>query len=218
LLWNRSVNRLDPRSRERDSLAGADHTLATVFEILNEGWPSDPILQGHEQNLFVRNNLRANEVVQFRKFFVQIGVAAFKQLVLMSGAHSAAGVFSVAAVELLHNIPAFNNLAEGSIGRLEIKRGVVAEVYVNLRGARARAGVGKRDVAGFVVDLQGVVRNGFMTPDVGDLGITGDTKLNPTPGNDAKEAGVVVIMLADQLVKAVSTIRCPLAVCLDDKA
>jgi hypothetical protein len=67
----------------------------------------------------------------------------------MSGTHPAAGVFSVAAVELLHNIPAFNNLAEGSKGGLGIiDSRVVAEVYVNLRGARLRAGVGKGDVAG----------------------------------------------------------------------
>src|SRR5215831_12238135 len=137
----------------------------------------------------------------------------------MSGTHPAAGVFSVATVQLLHNIPAFNNLAEGSKGGLGIiDSGVVAEVDVNLRGARSRASVGKGDVAGFVVDLEGIVRNGFMTPGLRDLGIASDTKLNPTPGNDSEEARVVVIMLADQLVKAVSTVRGPIAVCLDDEA
>src|SRR5215469_11982639 len=126
----------------------------------------------------------------------------------MSGTHPAAGVFPVAAVELLHNFPAFDNLAEGSKGGLGIVyRGVVAEVYVNLRGARSGAGVGKSDVAGCVVDLQGIVGNGFMTPGFGDLGIASDTKLDPTPGNDSEEARVVVIMLADQLVKAVSPFR-----------
>lgn len=88
----------------------------------------------------------------------------------MSGTHPAAGVFSVATVELLHNIPAFNNLAEGSKGGLGIESGVVAEVDVNLRGARSRAGIGKGDVAGFVVDLEGIVRNGFMTPGLRDPG------------------------------------------------
>src|SRR6185312_1818791 len=125
----------------------------------------------------------------------------------MSGTHAAAGVFSVAAVELLHNIPTCNNLAEGSKGGLGIHSGVVAEVDVNLRGARSRAGVGKGDVAGLVVDLEDIVGNGFMTPGLRDPGIAGDTKLNPTPGNDAEEARVVVIMLADQLIKAVSTLR-----------
>src|SRR5579862_4812190 len=126
----------------------------------------------------------------------------------MSGTHPAAGVFSVAAVELFHNIPAFHNLAEGSKGWLRIiDSGVVAEIYVNLRGARSRAGIRKGDVAGFVVDLEGIVRNGFMTPGLRDRGIAGDTKLNPTPGNDSEEARVIVIMLADQLVKAVSTFR-----------
>src|SRR5215469_13358832 len=126
----------------------------------------------------------------------------------MSGTHPAAGVFSVAAVELLHNIPAFNNFAEGSKGGLGIiDSGVVAEVYVNLCGARSRAGVGKGDEAGLVVDLEGIVRNGFMAPGLCDLGIASDAKLNPTPGNDWEEARVVVIMLADQLVKAVSTFR-----------
>src|SRR5262252_10284640 len=126
----------------------------------------------------------------------------------MSGAHPAAGVFSVGAVELLHNIPAFNNLAEGSKGGLEIvDSGVVADVYVNLGGARSRAGVGKGDVAGFVVYLDGIVRNGFMTPGLRDLGIASDTKLNPTPGNDSEEARVVVIMLANEFVKAISTLR-----------
>src|SRR5215469_9538477 len=126
----------------------------------------------------------------------------------MSGTHPTAGVFSVAAVELLHNIPAFNNLAEGSKGRLGIVySGVVAEVYVNLCGACSRAGVGKGDVAEFVVYLEGIVRNGFMTPGLRDLGIASDTKLNPTPSNDPEEARVVVIMLANQLAKAVSTFR-----------
>src|SRR5215813_13547738 len=107
----------------------------------------------------------------------------------MSGTHPAAGVFSVAAVELLHNVPAFNNLAEGSKGGLGIiDSGVVAEVDVNLRGACSRAGVGKGDVAGCVVDLEGIVRNGFMTPGLRDPGIAGDPKLNPTSGNDAEEA------------------------------
>ena len=164
------------------------------------------VLQGCEQDLFVRNNRRANEAVQFRKFFVHIGVAAFEYFVLMSGTHPAAGAFSVAAVELLYNVPAFNNLAEGSKGGLGIiESGVVAEVYVNLRGARSRAGVGEGDVAGFVVDLEDIVRNGFMTPGLRDPGIAGNAKLNPTPGNDPEKARVVVIMLADQLVKAVST-------------
>src|ERR1700751_3400459 len=117
----------------------------------------------------------------------------------MSGTHPPAGFSSVAAVELLHNIPAFNNLAEGSKGWLGIiESGVVAEVYVNLRGARSRAGVGKGDIARFVVDLEDIVRNGFMTPGLRDLGITSDTKLNPTPGNNSEEARVVVIMLLDQ--------------------
>ena len=31
-----------------------------------------------EQDLFIRNNRRANEAVQFGKFFVQISVAAFE--------------------------------------------------------------------------------------------------------------------------------------------
>src|SRR5215469_13579507 len=116
----------------------------------------------------------------------------------MSGTHPATGVFSVAAVELLHNIPAFNNFAEGSKGGLGIiDCGVVAEVYVDLRGARSRAGIGKGDVAGFVVDLEAIVMNGFMTPGLCDLGIASDTKLNPTPGNDSEEPRVVVIMLAD---------------------
>src|SRR5690349_4103457 len=149
--------------------------------------------------LFVRNNHRANEVVEFRKFFVQIGVAAFEQFVLMSGTHPAARVFSVTAVELLHNVPAFNNLAEGSKGGLGIQSGVVAEVDVNLRGARSRTGVGKRDVAGFVGDLEGIVRNGFMTPGLRHPGIPGDTKLDPPPGNYSEEARVVVITLANQL-------------------
>src|ERR1700739_2327264 len=125
----------------------------------------------------------------------------------MSGAHSASGAFSVAAVELLHNIPAFNNLAEGSKGGLGIKSGVVAQIDVNLRGARSRAGVGKGNVARLVVDLESVVRNGFMSPGLRHLGIAGDTKLDPTPGNHAEEARVVVIMLADQLVKTVSPFR-----------
>src|SRR5215472_8776998 len=126
----------------------------------------------------------------------------------MSGTHPTAGVFAVTAVELLHNIPAFNNLAEGSKSGLGIiDSGVVAEVYVNLRGARSRAGVGKGDVAGLVVDLEGIVRNGFMTPGLCDLGIASDTKLNPTPGNHSEEARVVVITLAHQLIKAVSTFR-----------
>src|SRR5262252_8224894 len=126
----------------------------------------------------------------------------------MSGTHPAAGVFSVAAVELLHNIPACNNLAEGSKGGFRIvDSGIVAEVYVNLRGARSRTDVGKGDVAGLVVDLEGIVWNGFVTPGLRDLGIASDTKLNPTPGNDPEEARVVVIMRADQLVKAVSTFR-----------
>src|SRR5215469_7588259 len=102
----------------------------------------------------------------------------------MSGTHPAPGVFSIAAVELLHNIPAFNNLGEGSKGGLGIiDSGVVAKVYVNLRGARSRAGVGKSDVAGFVVDLEGIVRNGFMAPGLRDFGIASDPKLNPTSGN-----------------------------------
>src|SRR5262249_3222666 len=97
----------------------------------------------------------------------------------MSGTHPTAGVFSVTAVELLHNIPAFNNLAEGSKGGLGIiDSRVVVEVYVDLRGARSRAGVGKSDVANFVVDLEGIVGNGFMTPGLRDLRIAGDTKLN----------------------------------------
>jgi len=45
---------------------------------LNEPLPSDLILQGCEQDLSVRNDRRANEAVQFRKFFVHIGVAAFE--------------------------------------------------------------------------------------------------------------------------------------------
>src|SRR5215469_11897 len=107
----------------------------------------------------------------------------------MSGTHPAAGVFSVAAVELLHNIPAFDNCAEGSKGRLGIiDSGVVAEVSVDLRGARSRARVGKGDVAGFVVDPGGIVRNGFMTPGLRDLGIASDTKLNPTARNHSEEA------------------------------
>jgi hypothetical protein len=51
----------------------------------------------------------------------------------MSGTHPAAGVFTVATVELLYNIPAFNNLAEGSKGGLGIiDSGVVAEVFSRL--------------------------------------------------------------------------------------
>src|ERR1041385_7793379 len=137
----------------------------------------------------------------------------------MSGTHPAAGVFSVAAVELLHNIPAFHHLAERSKSGLGIiASGVVAEVDENLRGARSRAGVGKGDIAKRVVDLEGIVRNGFMTPALRNLGIAGDPKLNPTPGNHPEEARVVVIMLADQLVKAVSAFRWPIAVRLDDEA
>ena len=104
----------------------------------------------------------------------------------MSGTHPAARVFSVAAVELLYHIPAFNHLAEGSKGGLGvINSGVVAEIYINLRGARSRAGVGKGDIAGLIVDLEGIIGNSFMTPGLRDLGIAGDTKLNPTPGNDS---------------------------------
>src|SRR5215831_158251 len=126
----------------------------------------------------------------------------------MSGTHPAARVFSVAAVELLHNVPAFNHLAEGSKGGLGIiLGGVVAEIDENLRGARSRPGVGKGDVAGCVVDLEGIIRNGFMTPRLCDPGVARDTKLNPTPGNNLEEARVVVIMLADQLVKAVNAFR-----------
>src|SRR5689334_12882611 len=137
----------------------------------------------------------------------------------MSGTHAAAGVFSVAAVELLHNIPAFNHLAEGSKGGLRvIASGVVAQVDENLRGARSRAGVGKGNIAGCVVDLERVIRNGFMTPSLRDPGIAGDAKLDSPPRNHAEEARVVVIMLADQLVKTVSAFRRPVAVCLDHEA
>ena len=102
----------------------------------------------------------------------------------MSGTHPAAGAFSVTAVELLHHIPAVNYLAEGSKGGLGIiDRGVVEEVDVNLRGTRSWAGVGEGDVAGLVVDFEGIVRNGFVTPGLRDLRIASDTKLNPTPGN-----------------------------------
>src|ERR1041385_3859042 len=126
----------------------------------------------------------------------------------MSGTHPTTGVFSVATVELLHNIPAFNHLAEGSKGGLGIiASGVVAEIDVNLRGPRSRAGIGKGYIAGRVMDLERIVRNGFMTPGLRNLGIAGDPKLNPTPGNHPEEARVVVIMLADQLVKAVSAFR-----------
>src|SRR5215471_14158356 len=107
----------------------------------------------------------------------------------MSGTHPTAGVFSVAAEELFHNIPAFNNLPErrkGGLGIVDSR--VVAEVYVNLRGACSRACVGKGDITGCVVHLESIVRNGFMTPGLRNLGIAGDTKLNPTPGNDSEEA------------------------------
>ena len=43
-------------------------------------------------------------------------------------------------------------------------------------------------------------------------------KLNPTPANDSEKARVVLIMLADQLVKAVSTFGGPVAVGLNDEA
>ena len=90
---------------------------------------------------------------------------ALEYFVLMPGTHAAAGVFAVAAVKLLHNIPTFNHLAEGSKRRLRIvEGGVVAKVDVNLRGARSGAGVGKGDIARQVVDLDGVVRNRFVAP------------------------------------------------------
>ena len=71
--------------------------------------------------------------------------------------------------------------------------------------------------AGLVVDIQCIVRNGFMTPGLRHLGIASNTKLNPTPGNHSEKARVVVIMLADQLIKAVSPVRGPIAVYLDDE-
>ncbi len=104
-------------------------------------------------------------MVQLRKLSIHIRVAALEYFVLMSGAHAAAGVFAVPAVEFLHDIPAFNHLAERSKRRLGIvEGGVVAEVYINLRRARSRTGVGKRNIAGQVVNLERVVRNRFVAP------------------------------------------------------
>ena len=68
------------------------------------------------------------------------------------------------------------------------------------------------------MDLERIVRNGFMAPGLRDLGIAGDAKLNPAPRNDPEEARFVVVMLADQLIETVSTIRRPIAMGLDDEA
>src|SRR5580658_2106991 len=137
---------------------------------LPDGLPPRPIhkpsrLDARVADSFVRKNRRAYKVIQLRKFLVHIRVAALEYLVLMSGTHTAARVFAVAAVDLLHDIPALNNLAERSESRLGIvQRGVVAEVDVNLRGARSGTCVRKGYIAGLVMNLEGVIRDRFVAP------------------------------------------------------
>ena len=61
-----------------DGFVASQHSLAANQKFHKLLLFNDLILQGCEQDLFVRNNRRANEAVQFRKFFVHIGVAAFE--------------------------------------------------------------------------------------------------------------------------------------------
>src|ERR1700733_1022218 len=48
----------------------------------------------------------ADELIQFWKLAIEMGVAAFEHLVLVAGTHASTGVFSVATVEFLDDIHA----------------------------------------------------------------------------------------------------------------
>src|ERR1700722_11630932 len=83
------------------------------------------------------HDARADQPVKLRKLAVQVRIALFEKLVLMAGAHAAAGALAVTLVKPVHDIHAFDNSAEWreAVAILALHAVVCADV--DLRGARA---------------------------------------------------------------------------------
>ena len=169
--------------------------------------------------LFRLDDGSADQFVEFGKLAIEIGVTACEDLFLMTGAHAAAGVFTVASVEFFNDVHALDDPCEGSEAGFDIVAGgVVAEVDEDLGGARVRTGVGEGDVAECVVLDERVVGDRDVALLLGDVGFSADAELCPTAGYDAEEARVVVVLRANQLVEPIGAVRRPIAVRFDDKA
>jgi hypothetical protein len=161
----------------------------------------------------------ADEFVEFWKLAIKIRIATLKHLVLMARAHAAAGVFSVATVELFYDVHAFNDLTERSEAGFDVVAGgVVAQVDIDLRGTGVGAGVGEGDVAASVVLFEGVVGDGVRALLLRDFRGASYAELHPAARNDAEEARVVVVLRANEIVEAVCSVWGPVAVGFDDEA
>jgi hypothetical protein len=137
----------------------------------------------------------------------------------VAGSHSAAGVFSVTAVQFLDDIHAFDNLAEGREAGFDVVAGgVIAEIDVDLRGSSIGPGVGEGDIACCVVLLERIIGDGDAALLLRDGGVAVDTELHPAAGDDTEKTRVVVILRADQLVETIGAMGRPIAVGFDDEA
>ncbi len=87
-------------------------------------------------------------VIHFTKLAGQIGIPFGLEAALIR-ATAARCAFAVVGIELVDDIHARDNPPEWR-ETLPVKRGVVAEVDENLRGARVRPGGRKGDLAAFV--------------------------------------------------------------------
>ena len=138
--------------------------------------------------LFHRHDLGTDQFVELWKFAIEISVATFEHLILMTGTHASTRVFSIASVELLDDIHAFDNLPKGSEGGFDVVASVVTKVDVDLGGPSVGSGVGEADVAESVVLLERIVGNGDGALLLGDLRVAGDSELDPTTWDYTEEA------------------------------
>lgn len=151
--------------------------------------------------------------------FVELGEILFEKCVALIGdlvLHSSRLV-GVTAVERFNDAHAFRNFAEGSkVHRVQTR--IVAIVYEYLRASRiGRGALRVSNIAAKIALLNRIILDIGISPDAANFGIGRNAKLNNESRHDAEERGIVVEMVFDEIVEAVSAIRGPGARDFDSK-
>src|SRR5215472_11574959 len=98
-----------------------------------------------------------------------------------------------------------------AVGResLGVQRGIVAKIDKQLGGAGIGAGGGEDDGSLLVALAVEIILDLGVFPGRADRGVGGETELGNETGDDTEEAGVIEVMMLDQVVEAVGTVGRP---------
>jgi len=147
---------------------------------------------------------RGHDFVELRPVRGDIFFAALGDVFLVH-----AGGFTVLVVKHLDGVHAVAiHYAEGSEA-LGVEGGVVLEIDEELCGAGVGPSGGEDEGAAPIGLIAGVILNGCLFPGGVDLRVGAESELGDKTRKDAKETGIVEIVMANEIVEAVGAERGP---------